>query len=186
MTGTIKRYSLAVAAAVMAVGLAGGVYAAGQDNSSGQDRGGRPGRFGGPGGPMGRGGPMGPGGPEGMLGMMALGRLDLTDAQKDAVKGILDSHKDEIKALGDRARTAHLALEAAVTGTTFDEAAVRTKAADVAAVDADAAVARAKGFNEVFQILTSDQQTKLKAMQANMEKRMAAGRPPRRGGPGGR
>jgi len=181
----MKRYGLAIAAAVMAVGLAGGVYAAGQDNSSAPEHGGR-GRFGAPGGPMGRGGPMGPGGPGGILGMMALRQLDLTDAQRDTVKGIIDSHADEIKAIGDRARAAHLALEAAVTGTTFDEAAVRTKAADVAAVEADAAVARAKGFSEIFQILTPEQQTRLKEMQANMEKRMAAGRPPRRGGPGGR
>src|SRR3954451_18727795 len=134
MTAAMKRYSLAIAAAVMAVGLAGGVYAAGQDSSSAPERGGRGGRFGGPGGPMGRGGPMGPGG---MLGMMALRQLDLTDAQKETVKGIVDSHADEIKAIGDRARAAHLALEAAVTGTTFDEAAVRTKAADVAVIEAD-------------------------------------------------
>jgi protein CpxP len=175
MTITIKRLGLAAAATVVAVSLAGGAYASGQDNSGQGPGPGRAGRFGGPG----RGGPMGPGGPGGMMELMAVRRLDLTDAQKERVKGILDSHKDEIKAIGDRARAAHLALDAAITGETFDEATVRTKAAEVAAVDADAAVARARGFNEVYQILTTEQQAKLKEMQANMQKRMANG--PRRG-----
>ena len=181
MTATMKRLGLAAAATVVAVSLAGGAYASGQDNS-GQGPGGRPGRFGGPGGPGGM-GPGGRGGP-GALPLMGLGRLDLTDAQKDQVKTILDSHKEEIKSIGDRARTAHRALEAAITGQTFDEATVRTRAADVAAIDADAAVAQARGFAEIYQILTTEQQTKLKAVQAKMQERMASGQAGR--GRGGR
>jgi Spy/CpxP family protein refolding chaperone len=169
MTATIKRLGLAAAATAIAVSLAGGAYAASQDNSGqGPGPGGRPGRFGGPGGP---GGPGRGGGPGGRLPLMALGRLDLTDAQKEQVKTIFESHKDEIKAIGDRARAAHLALDAALTGTT-------------AAVDADAAVAQARSFNEVYQILTTEQQAKLKEVQANRQKRMASG--PRGRGPGPR
>ena len=75
---------------------------------------------------MGRGmgprGPMGPGGPMGRLPM--LGRqLGITDAQKDQIKNIAASHRDEGKALADRARTAHQALQDAVTADTVDEAA---------------------------------------------------------------
>jgi protein CpxP len=128
---------------------------------------------------MGLGGPGGPG-----LAFMALRRLDLTDAQKAQVKTIIESHQDEARALADRGRKARLALQTAITGETFDEATVRLKAADVAAVDADAAVAQARGFSEVYQILTSEQQARLKEMQANMQKRMEAG--PRRRGPGRR
>ena len=37
-----------------------------------------------------------------------LGReIDLTDAQRDQIKAIAESHKDDWKALADRARTAH-------------------------------------------------------------------------------
>jgi Spy/CpxP family protein refolding chaperone len=32
--------------------------------------------------------------------------LDLTDAQKDQLKGIMDSHRDELTGLGDRAMKA--------------------------------------------------------------------------------
>jgi len=114
---------------------------------------------------------------------MMLRQLDLTDAQGERVKGIVESHRDEIKAIETRARAAHLALQAAITGETFDEATVRTKAADVAAIDADAAVARARGFNEIYQILTPEQQSKLKTIQAAMQQRMANGPPRHRAAP---
>jgi Spy/CpxP family protein refolding chaperone len=103
---------------------------------------------------------------------MMLQRLDLTDAQKERVQGIVDSHRTEMRALGERAMKAHAALEAAITGETFDEATVRTRAADVAGVDAEVAVYRARVYNEVYQILTPDQQKELKTLQANMQNRM--------------
>jgi Spy/CpxP family protein refolding chaperone len=101
-----------------------------------------------------------------------LGReIDLTDAQQDQLKVIADSHKDDWKALADRARAAQSALNQAVTADTFNEAVVRQKSAEAASVDADMAVARAKAHAEVFQVLTADQKTKLKARQAEMNSR---------------
>ena len=88
--------------------------------------------------------------------------LGLSDAQKDQIKGIADVHKDEWKALADRARTAHLALDAAITADTVDDALIRQKSAEASAVDADAAVARAHAHAEVLQILTADQKAQLK------------------------
>ena len=64
------------------------------------------------------------------------------------------------------------ALEDAMAGT-FDESAIRARAADVAAVDVDVAVAQGRIYSEVFQILTADQQTKLKKLQADMKERRA-------------
>jgi protein CpxP len=171
MTTTMKRLGLAGAATVVAVSLAGGAFAAGQDNpGQAAGPGARQGRFGGPGRAMGPGGPGGPGG-----GLMALRRLDLTDAQKEQVKTILDSHKDEAKALGEKIMKARVALDAAIAGATFDEATVRTRAAELAALEADGAVARARGYAEVYQILTAEQQTRLKEIQARMQERMANG-----------
>ena len=73
--------------------------------------------------------------------------------------------------LADRARTAHGALQAAVTADTVDEALIRQKSAEAAAVGADMAVARARAHAEVFPILTADQKGKLKAMRAGMKER---------------
>src|SRR5262249_20354340 len=126
------------------------------------------GRFGGPG-RMG-----GPGGPGGMLGMLpALGRaLNLTDAQQDQIKAIAATHKDEWKALADRARTAHQALMTVETADTIDETAIRQQSAAVAAVDADISVARAHAHAEVMQILTADQKAQLQQMKTQMQQRM--------------
>lgn len=168
MTGTVKRIALGVGAGLIALGVTAGVYATAQNTNpeprsfSGRGRGpggpGGPGRFGGPGGPM------------GMLPM--LGPLNLTDAQRDQIKTLAGSHQDEWKALADRARTAHEALMDAVTADAINDSLIRQKSADVAAVDADMAIARAHAYTEVLQILTADQKAQLKTMQAEMKKRM--------------
>ena len=101
---------------------------------------------------------------------MMLGRLDLTSDQRDRVRQVMDSHRDEQRALGDRAMKAHDALQEAVTST-FDEGAVRARAADVAAVEAGMAVAQARVFGEVYQLLTPEQQEKLKKQEAEMKER---------------
>lgn len=172
MTKTFRRIGLGLGAAAIAVMVAGAGYQhlSAQAPGPGGPGVGRGGDMRGPGGPMGRrGGPGGPGGP-GMLGPMMFGRLDLTSDQRDRVRQIMDSHRDEQKALGDRAMKAHEALQDAITGT-FDESAIRARSADVAAVEADMAVAQARVFGEVYQILTAEQQQKLKTLQAEMKER---------------
>jgi Spy/CpxP family protein refolding chaperone len=114
------------------------------------------------------------GGPMGMLPMLR--RLNLTDAQRDQIKAIADSHKDEWKALAERERTARTALNNAVTADTIDEAAIRQKSAEVAAVDADAAVARARAHAEMLQVLTADQKAQLKTMLSDVKNRRPQGR----------
>jgi Spy/CpxP family protein refolding chaperone len=175
MIGTYKRIVFGMGATAIAVVTAVGLSAAGQKASGvssfspqggpgiGRGRGG-PGRLGW------RGGLMGPGAPA--LMDLALGRLNLSDAQKDQVKAIMQSHQEELKALGDRAMAAHDALEAAVTADAPDEATIRAKSSEVAAVDADTAVARARIRVEIFQILTAEQQAQAKQMQAEMKQRL--------------
>lgn len=155
MTRTLKTITLGAAAVLLAVGTGAGAPLSAQDQNTNQPPppfAGRPGRFGGPG---------GFGGPMGMLPM--LGRaVTLTDTQKDQITAIAESHRDEWKALADRERDARMALMAAVTADTLDEATIRQKSAEVAAVEADAAVARAHARAEVLQILTPDQRAQLK------------------------
>jgi protein CpxP len=107
----------------------------------------------------------------GMLPMLAR-ELNITDAQKAQIKTIADSHRNEWKALGDRARTAHVALQQAVTADTVDEGLIRQRSAEVAAVDADMAVARARAHAEVFQVLTPEQKTQAKTLQSTFAERM--------------
>jgi protein CpxP len=162
MTATVKRLALTLGAGLLATGLAAGAYVHAQDGNTdrqppyrhgaGPDSRGGPGRFGGPGGPM------------GLLPMFGP-RLGLTDAQRDQIKAIADAHKDDWKALAERARAAHQALDQAITADTINEALIRQKSAEVAAVDADLAVARAHAFAEAAQILTAEQKAQLKTMR---------------------
>jgi Spy/CpxP family protein refolding chaperone len=167
MNERMSRIGVGIGAALIAIGLAAGVVTATQD-TSGQAPPFR-GRMGGP--------PMGPGrmGPMGMIGPI-IERLGLTDAQKEQVKTIMQSHADEFKALAGRAGTAHRALDQAVLADAVDDGAIRQKSADVAAVDADIAVASAHVRVEVFQILTADQKDQLKKLAARREERGGRGR----------
>ncbi len=169
MTAHAKRLALSIGAGVLTLGLTAGVFASTQNTSQEPPpfRGQGGGR--GPGGRMG--GPGGPGGPMGMLPMLGP-QLQLTDAQQDQIKAIVTAHRDDWKALADRERTAREALNDAVTADTIDESLIRSRSADAGIVDSDMAVARAHAYNEVLQILTPDQKTKLKAMQAEMKNRM--------------
>jgi periplasmic protein CpxP/Spy len=169
MTTSIRRLALAATAGIVALGITAGLYAATQTQNTSQDP--RPfsGRGRGPGG-LGPQDGRGPGGPMSFLPM--LGRLQLTDAQRDQIKAIVDSHRDEWKQLADRARAAHRALNEAVTADAVDEALIRQKSADVAAVDADVAVARAHAHAEVSQLLTAEQKNQLKAMRTQARARM--------------
>ncbi len=162
MTQKVRRFGLGVGAALIAVGLGAGVYAAQSQNTDPP-----PAPF------MGR-HMRGPMGPMGFLGPMGrLGRqLGITDAQRDQIKAIVQSHRGELKALGDRARQAHQALEAAATADTLDDNAIRQASSGVAAVQADMAVSRAHIRAEIWQILTPDQQAKAKQLRTQFEQRM--------------
>jgi Spy/CpxP family protein refolding chaperone len=159
------------AAVVLVVALGAGVYVAAQDqNNSGRWRpffGRGPG---GPGGLLGRGGPGGPMG--GLLGPIALGALDLTDAQEAQVRSLAETHRAATSTLVERAATAQQALNAAVMSNTLDEAAIRARSAELAAVEADLTVARARLHADIVKILTPEQRTRLEEMRQRASERM--------------
>lgn len=160
------RVGLVIGTVVLGASLAGtGAANAQNQNSSSQQ--GPAGRRGGPGGPGRFGGPGGRAG----LGPMELQRLNLTDGQREQVRSIMESHGDERRAAEERAMSGRDLLATAVASPTFDEAAVRTASAELAAADVEVAVLRAKTYAEIFQILTPEQQSQLTEMQARMRQR---------------
>lgn len=125
-----------------------------------------------------RGGTSGRGGHDmGLLREIGIGRLDLTDAQREQARTIVQGQRDELTQIRERLRTAHKALNDAVAAPQFDEATVRARSADLAAAQADAAVLRAKVRSEVWAILTPEQQQKATELRAKMAER--SGRRPR-------
>jgi protein CpxP len=97
---------------------------------------------------------------------MAASQLGVTDSQKDQIKAIADSHADEWRGLADRERQARQALQTAIAAPQFDEVTIRQRSAELGAIEADAAVARARVRAEVFQVLTPDQQAKMKELES--------------------
>jgi len=116
----------------------------------------------------------GGGGPMGLLGDFGRGlrALELTDAQREQIRGIAKARETEFRATGDRLRTARQGVDALITADTVDEAAIRAKSGELAAVEADAAVLRAKVHQEVWSVLTDEQQAKAKELRAQRETRM--------------
>jgi protein CpxP len=125
---------------------------------------------GGPGGPFGGPGGFGRGGFGGPLAMLR--QLDLTEDQRAQVRQVRDSHRAELQAIGEKLRAAHKAQQDAVTAAQFDEQAVRTRAAELATLTADAAVLQAKVHSEVFAVLTPEQQAKAAELRAQRQARM--------------
>jgi protein CpxP len=166
------RFKTTVAAgiAVMALATAAPMLIA----EGAQQRGPGPG-FGGPP-PDGRGGPgmRGPGGPMGFG--PGFRQLDLTDDQKAQLKSIAESHRDEFRAAGEKARAAHDGMQALIEADSIDEAAIRAKSTEVAAAEADVMILNAKVRKESMQVLTSEQLAKLKELQAQHQGQGARGR----------
>lgn len=164
MTNRIKS-SLAVGLVVLAVATLAQMAMA-QDGQM-RRRGPGPGLGGPPhGGPRPM-GPMGPGrmGPMGGGPMVPLGALDLTESQRGQVKAIMDSHKDEFRAAGEKVGVARQALRGLLEADPIDEPAIRAKSVDVAAAEGDAAILRAKVRTEIYAILTPEQVQKAKELR---------------------
>ena len=140
----------AIIAAVLLVGTVAEVAA--------QDGRGRPGfaRGGGPGG-LGLFGPGG-GGIEG---------ANLTEAQKDQVKGIVDAHRDDLRGLLDRQAQARRALAALAESGQVNDAAAN----DVGSASAALALAEARIRAEVFQLLTPEQKAAVQKRAAERAER---------------
>lgn len=157
------RLGFGLGAAAVAVMMLGPAV----ENISAQGPGG--GRFGGPGRP---GGPMAGWGGPGPGGFLPLMRLDLSSDQRDRVRQVMESHRGEQRALGEKARAAHQALQDLLSSPNADEGTIRARAADVAGIEADAAVLHARIFSEVYQILTPEQQQTFAEMKAKRAERI--------------
>jgi protein CpxP len=112
-------------------------------------------------------------GPMGFEGMRGFAQLGLTDDQRQQIRTAVTSHRDEFRALMERGRQARDAQRAAIEAMPVNEQAVRAAAAQVAAVEADTAVLRARVHEQVFSVLTPDQQAKAQAMKAERDQHRA-------------
>jgi periplasmic protein CpxP/Spy len=165
------RFKISLAAALMAIAMAGTAAAFAEASApkpaTAQDT---PQRRGGPGGERMR----GPGafGPE-------LRGLDLTDDQRAQLRKIREARQSEFKAAGDKLGAARQGMRALIEADSINESAIRAKSAEVAAAEAEVAILNAKVRAESLQILTSEQQAKLKELRTSRQGQMKQRRGPR-------
>jgi Spy/CpxP family protein refolding chaperone len=110
----------------------------------------------------------------------AMATLDLTDAQKEKVKAIFASHKDEGVAFHTQAKADRDALKAAASAATPDPAGVGAAFLKVRA-DGQAAAAKMKAVRtEIDAVLTPEQRAKLDGWIAahRQQRAMFRGGPP--------
>jgi len=98
--------------------------------------------------------------------------LNLTDAQQAQIKAVMQKEHPVIKPLMQQSRQIERQLRQYAEGT-YDEGKVRTLATQKAQVELELTVQRTRIHNELFQLLTPDQQAKMKEIAANHEARMA-------------
>jgi Spy/CpxP family protein refolding chaperone len=122
---------------------------------------GRPGR---PGGPIGRmGGPMG-----GAFAFREVMR-DLTDAQREQVRGIHERHADRIRPLAERAHAAREAVNNAVMSGNADN--LQALSIEVGGAETELTLAQAQVQSEIFNVLTAEQKQKIAERRKQMEER---------------
>jgi periplasmic protein CpxP/Spy len=151
----IRRFrspiALTAAAALLAAGLGTAVLA--QDGP-----GRRAGRGFGPGG-HGRGG-------------FPLAQLELSDAQREQVRSVMQRHEEDMRAVGQRLREAHEAQRAAVETVPVNEGLIRSTSQALATAQTDMALIQARIHNDVWNLLTPEQQAKAKELKAKRAERM--------------
>jgi periplasmic protein CpxP/Spy len=112
-------------------------------------------------------------GPEFGMGHMGFfaKQLNLTDDQKTEMKSILQKEHPVVKPLMQQAHQIDLQLRQYTEGT-YDASKVEALAAQKAKIQAQLTVAQTLVRGELYQVLTSEQQSQLKQMEANREARM--------------
>jgi Spy/CpxP family protein refolding chaperone len=105
-----------------------------------------------------------------MMGFFAKA-LNLTDDQKTQMKAIAEKEHPTMKPLHQQERQIDEQLRQYVEGN-FDAAKVQALAAQKAQIEVQLTVAETRTHNAMYQLLTTDQRTQLKQIEADHEARM--------------
>ena len=118
----------------------------------------------------GRRGLFGHGGP-GRGGFPGLARLDLTDAQREQVREVMQRYRDQMREAGTRLHQAHAAQRAAIETTPVNEGLIRSTTQTLANAQTDMAILRARIHTDVWSLLTPEQQEKAKQLKSERQAR---------------
>jgi protein CpxP len=100
-----------------------------------------------------------------------LAQLELNDTQREQVRSVMQRHRDDMRTIGQRLREAHEAQRAAVETVPVNEALIRSTSQALATAQTDMALLQARIHNDVWGVLTPDQQAKAKELKAKRDER---------------
>lgn len=107
------------------------------------------------------GGPGGPGGPRGGQDGgpgLALGGLNLTDAQQQQIRDIRQQERESVRELQTKRRAATEVQRRVTEAVPVNEGAIRDAVAAVAEIETEVAIKQAHVFNQIWSVLTREQQ----------------------------
>jgi Spy/CpxP family protein refolding chaperone len=157
----MNRFQGTVAGVLIAGVLAGGMAAAQGPRGGGPGGPGRGARFDTPG--------------------LALRQLNLTDAQEQQIRMIRERELDALRQAQDAVGKALDAQTGAVQTVPINEGLIRQTTQALADAQTEAALQRARVYNEMWTVLTPAQQTQAKKLQAEREVRHNTRRQERQG-----
>ena len=105
-----------------------------------------------------------------MVGFFAK-NLDLTDAQKAQMKEIIEKERPTVQPLMEQSHQIEQQLHQYEEGA-YNEAKVRSLASQQSKVEVELTVQRTRIHNELYQLLTTEQQAKLKELETQHQARM--------------
>ena len=123
----------------------------------------------GPGGPRGGGSGFGLRGPDGGL---PLRDLNLTDAQREQVRQLMQQHREQSRGLFERVEAAHEGQRRAMEAIPFSEPQIRAAMQALAEVQTELALQQARLQSDIYALLTPEQQEQLKKIRTEREARM--------------
>jgi protein CpxP len=110
------------------------------------------------GGPGQRGNRRGPGFP-------GLQQLNLTDTQREQVRDVMQRHRDQMQEAGRRVRAAQQAQQQAIQTVPLNEGLIRSTTQTLAAAETEMAIRQSQIHNDVWTLLTPEQQAKAKELR---------------------
>jgi len=115
---------------------------------------------------------------QGRPGAGPMAGLNLTQEQRDRVKGLREAQAGDLRAVREKMRGARQQFREAMRADVPDEAAVRAAAEALGVLQADLAVLQSRARAEFLKVLTPEQQARLKAARDRAAQRAQR---PRRG-----
>ncbi|MDQ3635587.1 MAG: Spy/CpxP family protein refolding chaperone [Acidobacteriota bacterium] len=98
--------------------------------------------------------------------------LDLTDAQKEQMKTIRQTSRENTKSLREQMKSNRQQLQQLTENGTFDEGAVTAIAGQQGQLHAQMTVAKLRVRSQMYNVLTADQKAKLATIKAEFKKKM--------------